>query len=124
LETLKKKGLLGREGNPPSKTLTLVFDTCSGQNKNGMALKVVVYLVELEYFEEVQFMFLIVGHTKNPADRLFNLLKILYHYLNIFTIKQLIATVNTNEFNLAVQAEEDVLKTTWSNSSNFTNLLR
>jgi hypothetical protein len=77
LETLQKKGLLD-VNNPPSKKLMFVFDNCSGQNKNGMVLKLVVSLVEMGYFEEVEFMFLIVGHTKNPADRLFNLLKILY----------------------------------------------
>jgi hypothetical protein len=109
LETLRKTGLLNLN-NPPSKKLTFVFDNCSGQNKNGMVLKLVVYLVEMGYFEEVQFMFLIVGHTKNPADRLFNLLKLLYRSLNLFTMKQLIATVNTNEFVTAVQAEEEVFK--------------
>jgi hypothetical protein len=62
-----KKGLLN-PNNPPSKKLTFVFDNCSGQNKNGMVLKLVVYLVEMDFFEEVQFVFLIVGHTKNPAD--------------------------------------------------------
>jgi hypothetical protein len=60
LETLKKKGLLN-PNNPPTKKLMLVFDNCSGQNnKNGMVLKLVVYLVEMGYFEEVQFMFLIL----------------------------------------------------------------
>jgi hypothetical protein len=75
-----------------------------------MVLKLVVYLVEMGYFEEVEFMFLIVGHTKNPADRLFNLLKNDYRSLNLFTMEQLIAAVNTNEFVTAVHAEEDVFK--------------
>jgi hypothetical protein len=97
LETLREKGFLDAN-NPPSKKLTFVFKNCSGQNKNGMVLKLVVYLVEMAYFEEVEFMFLIVGHTNNDADRLFNLLKILYRSLNIFMMQQLIATVNTNEF--------------------------
>jgi hypothetical protein len=109
LETLRKKGLLNTN-NPPSKKLTFVFDNCSGQNKNGMVLKLVVYLVEMAYFQEVEFMFLIVGHTNNDADRLFNLLKILYRSLNIFTMQQLIATVNTNEFVTAVKAKEEVFK--------------
>jgi hypothetical protein len=46
LETLRKKGLLN-PNNPPSKKLTFVFDNRSGQNKNGMVLKLVVYLVEM-----------------------------------------------------------------------------
>jgi hypothetical protein len=82
----------------------------SEQEWHGTVLKLPVYLVEMGFFEEVQFMFLIAGHTKNPADRLFNLLKILYRSLNLFTMKQLITTVNTNEFVTAVQAEEEVYK--------------
>jgi hypothetical protein len=109
LETLQEKGFLD-VNNPQSKKLTFVFKNCSGQNNNGMVLKLVVYLVEMAYFQEVEFMFLIVGHTNNDADRLFNLLKILYRSLNIFTMQQLIATVNTNEFVTAVKAKEEVFK--------------
>jgi hypothetical protein len=64
LETLRKKGLL----NPNNPPLTFVFDNCLGQNKNGMVLKLVVYLVEMGYFEEVQCMFLIVGHYKESRQ--------------------------------------------------------
>ena len=42
------------------------------------------------YFKKVTFVFLIVGHTKNAADRLFNLLKKLYRLENIFTMPQLL----------------------------------
>jgi hypothetical protein len=88
-----------------------VFDNCSGQDKNGLGLQLVVYLVKMGYFEEVEFMFLIVGHTKNPADPLFNLLKIDYRSSNLFTMEQfLINMVNANEYVTAVQAEEDVFK--------------
>ena len=38
------------------------------------------------------------GHTKNAADRLFNLLKISYHRLNVYTYDRLISIVNQNEF--------------------------
>ena len=53
-------------------------------------------------------MFLIVGHTKNPANQRFNLLKLQYQSLNLFTMEQLIATVNTNDYVTAVQAKEEV----------------
>jgi hypothetical protein len=109
LETLKKKGLLNSD-NPPSEKLTSAFDNCSGQNKNGMVLKLVVHSVEMGHFEEVEFLFPIVGHAKNPADRLFNLLKMDCRSMNLHTMKQLISTVNPNEFVTAVQAEEDVFK--------------
>ena len=58
--------------------LVIVFDNCSGQNKNNTILKLMVFLVECGYFKDVWFVFLIVGHTKNAADRLFNLLKQMY----------------------------------------------
>ena len=38
---------------------------------SGFAL----YLVEAGYFKTVNFVFYIVGHTKNAADRWFNILK-------------------------------------------------
>jgi hypothetical protein len=90
--------------------LTFAFDNCSGQNKNGMVLKLVVCSVEMGHFEEVEFLFLIVRHAKNPADRLFNVLKTDCRSMNLCPMKHLICTVSTNEFVTAVQAEEDVFK--------------
>jgi hypothetical protein len=40
-------------------------------------------------------MFLIVGHTKNVADRSFNITKILYRKLNIYTLTMLGEALNT-----------------------------
>jgi len=59
--------------------LNIFFDNCSGQNKNNTALKLLVWLCEMGYFKRVNFNFLIVGHTKNAADHLFNVLKLQYH---------------------------------------------
>ena len=47
--------------------LNIKFDNCLGQNKNNM-----------DNFKLVNFIFLIVGHTKNAADCLFNSLKTNY----------------------------------------------
>jgi hypothetical protein len=66
-----------QEGNQ-GKELNVVFDNCGGQNKNNFVLLLVPYLVEMGYFKSVNFIFLVVGHTKNAADRLFNLLKMIY----------------------------------------------
>jgi hypothetical protein len=55
--------------------LNIKFDNCSGQNKNNMVLKLAAWLMTMNYFKEVNFIFLIVGHTKNAADCLFNSLK-------------------------------------------------
>ena len=53
----------------------IIFDNCTGQNKNNTVLKLLVYLTEMGYYSKVTFVFLKVGHTKNPGDCLFNLFK-------------------------------------------------
>ena len=72
------------------------MDNCTGQNKNRMVIRFVLLMVELNYYEEVQLLFLVTGHTKNSADRLFNLLKQVYRKQNLFTMKQLIDSLGTN----------------------------
>ena len=76
MKTLLKIGIL-RESEMCG-GLTIVFDNCSGQNKNNKIIKMLCYLVEMGYFKQVNFIFLLVGHTKNAADRLFNILKYSY----------------------------------------------
>jgi hypothetical protein len=46
------------------------------------------------YFKEVNFIFLVVGRTKNAADRLFNSLKHEYCMQNLFTFQDLVRTLN------------------------------
>ena len=46
------------------------------------------------YFKKVKFVFLIVGHTKNAADQLFNSLKHEYRKQNIFTMQALFDCLN------------------------------
>ena len=53
--------------------LAVVVGNCSGQNKNDTILKLLTHLVEMKYFHKVQFVFLIVGHTGNVCDHLFNI---------------------------------------------------
>ena len=87
MKTLKASGIL-RDGDPGGE-LVIVFNNCSGQNKNNTVLKMVTFLCEILYFKKVQFLFLVVGHTKNAADRLFNMLKRFYRLENLFTMAQL-----------------------------------
>ena len=42
--------------------------------------------------------FLVKGHTKNAADRMFNLLKHNYHKKDIYTYEQLHTTLNMNQY--------------------------
>ena len=83
------------KGEPGGK-LTIFFDNCVGQNKNNAVLELPAYLVECGYFQEVQFVFLVVGHTKNVCDRLFNNLKEAYHNEQIWTYRQLLRFLNVS----------------------------
>jgi len=76
--------------------LNIVFDNCTGQNKNNTVLKLPAWLVQCGYFLEVNFIFLVVGHTKNAADRLFNLLKKDYRKKNIYTFNELIENLSAS----------------------------
>ena len=88
MKTLRSLNLL--QENTVGKELKVVFDNCPGQNKNNFVLWLVPLLVELGFFSKVNFIFLVAGHTKNAADRLFNLLKYAYRKENVATMEQLI----------------------------------
>ena len=95
LKTLRLLNLL-REDSVGGE-LNIVFDNCSGQNKNNTVLKLAAWIMAMGYFKVVNFIFLVVGHTKNSADRLFNSLKGEYRSQNIFTMEGLIESLNRSE---------------------------
>ena len=75
----------------------IVFDNYCGQNKNSTVLRLAAWLAQLVYFlEEVNFIFLVVGQTKNVADRLFNSLKIAYRKKNLYTFDQLVVALGSS----------------------------
>jgi hypothetical protein len=74
--------------------LNVIFNNCSGQNKNNTMLRMAAWMMVMNYFKEVNFIFLVVGHTKNAADRLFNSLKDEYRRQNLFTFQDLVETLN------------------------------
>lgn len=78
-------------------TLNVFFDNCTGQNKNNTVLKYAVWLAEMKYFKKVNFIFLIVGHTKNAADRLFNALKFDYRKHDIYTVEDLLVKLDKSD---------------------------
>ena len=91
MHTLRKENILceGERGGE----LNVVFDNCSGQNKNNKVLALVPFLIEMGYFKRASFIFLVVGHTKNAADRRFNVLKEFYRKENIGMMAQLYKTL-------------------------------
>ena len=111
LKTLKSQGIM--KENEIGGELNIIFDNCSGQNKNNTVISLVAYLVELGYFKEVNFIFLVVGHTKNAADRLFNALKELYRMQNIGTMAKLLEILNqSNKVTVHNTDETDFLQYT------------
>jgi hypothetical protein len=102
----KRLGII--RDNERGKELTIVMDNCAGQNKNRMVLRLATYLVEAEYFEKVNFVFLVVGHTKNACDRWFNTLKRTYRRSNIYSFDQLTESMKTHKFiNVTVSEASD-----------------
>ncbi len=71
--TLQDMNILKQSG--PGGELYIIFDNCSGQNKNKTVLKLALWLDKMGYCKQVNFVFLIVGHTKNACNCLFNSLK-------------------------------------------------
>ena len=56
-----------------------------------------MWLMALGYFKAVNFIFLVVGHAKNAADRLFNCLKLEYRKQNLFTFQDMLEALNRSE---------------------------
>jgi hypothetical protein len=94
MKTLRDLNLL--RSDEQGGELNIVFDNCTGQNKNNTVLRLVAWLAQMGHFNEINFIFLIVGHTKNAADRLFNSLKTLYRKKNLYTFDQLVEALGTS----------------------------
>eukprot|EP00536_Pseudo-nitzschia_multiseries_P011867 jgi/Psemu1/30335/gm1.30335_g len=84
------KGIVGGE-------LTVLMDNCGDQNQNNHVLHLANLLVEAGYFKKANFMFYVVGHTKNCADPWFNMMKRDYQNQNLYTFEQLRKALGTNE---------------------------
>jgi hypothetical protein len=72
----------------------LCKDSVCGQNKNNTVLKLPAWLMATGYFKEIHFIFLVVGHTQNAADCLFNSLKQDYWKQNVFMFNKLVWTLD------------------------------
>mmetsp|Transcript_8782 Transcript_8782/g.18221 ORF Transcript_8782/g.18221 Transcript_8782/m.18221 type:complete len:102 (+) Transcript_8782:495-800(+) len=73
MKTLESLGLLNNE--QPGGNLNISFGNCLGQNKNNTVLKLISFLVEMDFLKKVNFVFSVVGCIKNFVDILFNVLK-------------------------------------------------
>jgi hypothetical protein len=87
MKHLKDRGLLD---GTKWKRLNVVMDNCSGQNKNSIVLRLSPCLQEKGFFLQTNFIFLVVRHAKNIADRIFNTLKKLCRSKNLFSMGMLV----------------------------------
>ena len=88
MKTLRHLNILRKDS--VGSELNIVFDNCCGQNKNNTVLRLAVWISQSAYFLQINFIFLVVGHTKNAADRLFNLLRVMYRKKNLYIFDQLV----------------------------------
>ena len=54
----------------------------------------------------VNFIFLIIGHTKNSTDHHFNCLKLSYHHGNIFTMDEMLEKLDESDKVTVIPAKE------------------
>ena len=104
LMDLKKRGWLNGQNYGE---LTYIADNCGGQNKNKIVVRFLMWLVENKVFPKVTLCFLVKGHTKNAADRMFNLLKLSYHAKDIYTYNELHAVLNENKYINVMQMRKE-----------------
>jgi hypothetical protein len=93
MKTLQKLNLLCKDS--VGGKLNIIFDNCSSQKKNNTVLKLPAWLMAMRYFKEIHFIFLVVSHTKNVADLLFNLLKQDYWKQSLFTLTSWCESIRT-----------------------------
>ena len=94
----------------------IVMDNCGGQNKNRMVVRFLMMLTEIGFFKTCRMVFLVRGHTKNPCDRTFALLKKNFHYKNIYTKKQVYDNLNSNANTM--NTNDNIKRITNTNISN------
>jgi hypothetical protein len=105
IKEMRQKSVTGEDKERDE--LNIVMDNCTGQNKNRMVLRLAPLLIEMEWYLNVNLIFLVAGHTKNAADRLFNLLKKEYRRSNIYNMEMLISALNKHELIEAIKAGPD-----------------
>ncbi len=79
------------------------------------------YLVELKFFNKVEFVFYVRGHTKNDCDHLFNQLKLRWHKTNTYTMEQMVDCLNTQPHVTFVEVKADIFKDYGTLFSSFYN---
>ena len=93
----KQLAPINSEDTGPLKEINLVMDNCGGQNKNRHVLRLLNVIVLRKLAVRVNAIFLVKGHTKNPCDRMFNILKLKTKKANLYTPTTLLAALKAQE---------------------------
>eukprot|EP00171_Calliarthron_tuberculosum_P022662 IDg22662t1 len=75
--------------------LILWSDSCTGQNKNNIVVAFLLMLVHNGVFDEIDWRFLAVGHTKFNPDLFFGMVRTALQRKTVLTIDQLVAVITS-----------------------------
>ena len=76
--------------------LLLTADNCVGQNKNNALLNYLLYRTIRRSHRQIDWSFMLVGHTKFSPDAYFGLLKKKYRLSKIYTFEQIVDVINSS----------------------------
>ena len=76
--------------------LLLTADNCAGQNKNNAVLNYLLYRTIKLLHRQIDWAFMLVGHTKFSPDAYFGLLRKRYRQSKVYTFKQMVDVINTS----------------------------
>ena len=79
-----------------NKELNVIMDNCGVRNKNNTVIRLGAYLQELGWFQDVNLIFLVKGHTKNEADCHFNLMKQDWRKRDVYCFDDCMLHLNNN----------------------------
>jgi hypothetical protein len=94
--------------NNAGKSPAVVMDNFGGQKKSNNVLRLAPHLVEMRYFRSCEFDYYIRVHTKNVGDRLFNQMKIRFHKRDVYSYKNLLEILGTQENVTIIDAKEEL----------------
>lgn len=97
------------------KKLHLYSDNCAGQNKNHTLSKLLLALVEMNIFDDIEQFFPIRGHSFLPCDRDFSQIKkSLNRFDRLYSMRQIITSIlhsskNTSKFQVKLVSASDII---------------
>ncbi len=85
-----------------SSSSRVVHTITAHEHVQHTVLKLAMLLKAAGYFLSVNFIFLIVRHTKNASDHLFNSLKHEYRKKNLYTMEDLVKSLGVSDLVMVV----------------------